>query len=115
VTLASLRSTAETIDGAVAESGKNLVGATEKVDAAVGEITTAAKSVGDMANEIESMVEENRPAIREFTGSGMYELLNLITELRDLAHSLNQVTKEVERDPARFLFGNQQEGYEVPD
>lgn len=114
-TLASLRSTAGTIDKAVAESSDNLVNATENVDGAITEIASAAKSVGGMADEIESMVEENRPAIREFTGSGMYELLNLITELRDLAHSLNRVTKEVERDPARFLFGNQQEGYEVPD
>ena len=26
---------------------------------------------------------------------------------------LNRVTSQVERDPARFLFGNQQQGYEA--
>ncbi len=30
------------------------------------------------------------------------------------SQELNRVTTEVERDPARFLFGNQQQGYETP-
>jgi hypothetical protein len=37
----------------------------------------------------------------------------VITEARGLLVGLNRVTTEVERDPARFLFGNQQQGYEA--
>ena len=36
----------------------------------------------------------------------------MIAEVRDFLVGLNRVTTEVERDPARFLFGNQQQGYE---
>jgi phospholipid/cholesterol/gamma-HCH transport system substrate-binding protein len=114
-TLASLESTAGKIDATVDEAGDSFVSAAGRLDSTLADISEAAESMSGMADEIEGLVSENRPAIKEFTGNGMYELLNLMTELRELANSLNRLTKEVERDPARFLFGNQQEGYEVPD
>jgi hypothetical protein len=39
----------------------------------------------------------------------------LISELRELIVVLNRITIEVQRDPAQFLFGDQQQGYEVED
>lgn len=72
-----------------------------------------AKSISGMADEIEAFVAENRGAVADFTSGGLYELSTFITEARDLLVGLNRVTTEVERDPARFLFGNQQQGYEA--
>lgn len=83
----------------------------------VGELTkdvgAAANAVAGLARETRAMVKENREQIRDFTTSGLYELTTLLTEARDLLVGLNRVTTEVERDPARFLFGNQQQGYEA--
>ena len=66
-----------------------------------------------MVNQINATVAENREPIRDFTAAGLYELTTLITEARDFLVGLNRVTTEVERDPARFLFGDQQQGYEA--
>ena len=57
-------------------------------------------------------VAENREPLRDFTNTGLYDVTNMIAEVRDFLVGLNRVTTEVERDPARFLFGNQQQGYE---
>jgi phospholipid/cholesterol/gamma-HCH transport system substrate-binding protein len=40
-------------------------------------------------------------------------LTGLLVEMRDLVVALNRVTTEIQRDPARFFFGNQQQGYEA--
>ncbi len=77
------------------------------------DLGNSAKSITRMANQINATVAENREPISDFTAAGLYELTTLITEARDFLVGLNRVTTEVERDPARFLFGNQQEGYEA--
>jgi phospholipid/cholesterol/gamma-HCH transport system substrate-binding protein len=66
-----------------------------------------------MANEIRDMVAETRLPLRDFASGGLYELNTLLIEARALLAGLNRVTSEVERDPARFLFGDQQSGYEA--
>ena len=67
----------------------------------------------NMTKEIQSLVAENREPLRDFTAGGLYELNTLLIEARTLLTGLNRVTTEVERDPARFLFGDQQTGYEA--
>ena len=66
-----------------------------------------------VSNQIEALIEENRGPLRDFTSEGLYELTNFLTEARALIGGLNRVTTQVERDPARFIFGNQQQGYET--
>jgi len=73
---------------------------------------TAARLSG-VGKEMEAMVAENREPVRDFTATGLAELTGLVVELRDLVVTLNRVTTEVQRDPARFFFGNQQQGYET--
>jgi phospholipid/cholesterol/gamma-HCH transport system substrate-binding protein len=60
------------------------------------------------------MVSENREPIRDFTTTGLYDLSNLLIEARDLIRELSRATSEVQRNPARFFFGNREEGYEAP-
>ena len=86
----------------------------------VEDARTLIASLDNMANrltgasgQIEDMIAENRTPIRDFTTTGLYELTNMLIEARELIVSLNRVSTEVERDPARFLFGDQQQGYEA--
>jgi len=78
----------------------------------VGEVRQGARNFSAMSGEIEAMVAENREPLRDFTSQGLFELINFLTEARQAVSSLNKITTEVERDPARFFFGNQQQGYE---
>lgn len=72
-----------------------------------------AKNLTSATGALEEMIAENREPIRDFANTGLYELTNLLTEARDLIVVLNRVTTEVQRDPARFIFGDQQQGYEA--
>ncbi|MCZ6453964.1 MAG: MCE family protein, partial [Alphaproteobacteria bacterium] len=73
----------------------------------------SATTMTRVSNEIEALIAENRAPLRDFTSEGLYELTNFLSEARTLIDVLNRVTTQVERDPARFIFGNQQKGYET--
>ncbi|MFQ5972004.1 MAG: MlaD family protein [Alphaproteobacteria bacterium] len=85
----------------------------EEINALVADMRQTADAFTDMANEIEVLVSDVRPPLRDFSNGALYELSSLFTEARELINGLNRVTTEVERDPARFLFGDQQQGYET--
>lgn len=76
-------------------------------------LQTTAQHLSGATQQLEAMIAENREPISDFANSGLYELTNLLTEARDLIVVLNRVTTEMQRDPARFIFGDQQQGYET--
>lgn len=104
--LGSVADTSDTLRSAVTENSAD-------VNALIKELRGSATSFTKMSNELDAMIAENRRPLRDFTGEGLYELTNFLTEARTLVDSLSRVTTEVQRDPARFLFGNQQQGYEA--
>ena len=87
----------------------------DSIAALIEELRDTSANFSAMAAEMTELVDENRQPLRDFTGEGLYELTNFITEARALMDSLTRVSTQVERDPARFLFGNQQNGYETPN
>lgn len=64
------------------------------------------------ADQVALLIEENREPISDFTSQGLFEFVSFLSEARTLLASLRTITSDVERDPARFFFGNSQEGYE---
>ena len=112
--LARADSAISAIDGAARSIEAAVGGPDGEVQLLIADVRGSAQSVAAMANEIEAVVAENREAFRDFSVAGLYELTGLVAEVRSLVTGLNRVTTEVERDPARFLFGNQQQGYEAP-
>ena len=81
-----------------------------------GEAAGAAlASIGATSDKIGALVDDNREAVAEFSNSALIEFTLLATDIRDLVGRLNRLTTEVERDPARFLFGDQQQGYEADE
>lgn len=102
----ALKTTAGTINTTVARSEPKVAGL-------VDDLRATAKTMTGVANEVEALIAENRAPLRDFTGEGLYELTNFLSEARALIDGLNRVTTQVERDPARFIFGGQQQGYET--
>ena len=76
-------------------------------------VGAAAASISETSDEIRALVEDNREAVTEFSNSALFEFTLLVTDTRDLIGRLSRLAAEVERDPARFLFGDQQQGYEA--
>jgi phospholipid/cholesterol/gamma-HCH transport system substrate-binding protein len=86
-------------------------GAIAKLNTALDSADTAVRKLSDMSTRLDAAVQENRPALREFSQRGLGELNQLITETRQLVAGLSRLASEIERDPARFFFGDRREGY----
>ena len=112
-----LTSQAENALGSVARTSDSVRAAVDgnskDVNTLIRELRGSAAAFTQMSTELEALVAENRGPLRDFTGEGLYELTTFLTEARGLIDGLSRVTTEVQRDPARFLFGNQQQGYEA--
>lgn len=104
-TLSAFETTASAVDSAVADTAADA----QKL---IAEFGKTARALTVATEQIGAMVKENRRPISDFTGTGLYELSTLLIEMRELVVTLNRVTTEVQRDPARFLFGDQHQGYE---
>ena len=76
-------------------------------------VNEAAVHFGKSQEELTSLLAENREAINNFTSSGLYEITQLVAEVRTLMSALSRISGQLERDPARFLFGNSQQGVGV--
>lgn len=113
--MAGLATHAETALTRVGDAAATISENRGEIDGLIADLRTTSDAFTAMSSEVTALVEENRAPLREFTGEGLYELTNFMTEARALMDSLTRVSTQVERDPARFLFGNQQQGYETPN
>jgi len=85
----------------------------DQVTAALDRGGEAADAVRDAANEMQTMIETNQQPLADFAASGLYELSQFLVEARQLVAALSRISKKLEDDPARFLFGDSQKGYEA--
>ena len=78
------------------------------------DLRQASRSIAQAADEMAALVNENRGPVTNFASTGLADFNAFINESRQLVDNLNRISTEFERDPARFLFGNQQQGYDAP-
>ena len=112
-TMANLRDASDALKTTAATINATVDRNEPEVAALIGDLRKSATTMTRVSNQIEALIEENREPLRDFTSEGLYELTNFLTEARALIDGLNRVTTQVERDPARFIFGDQQQGYET--
>jgi paraquat-inducible protein B len=98
-----LRRVAATLDG-ILESNRDAIGSM------IDEWTVTASAMRRTADQVEQMVAENRQGLRDFTQNGLYEYTGLAQDAQRLVDQINRIAEQVERDPARFLFGNRAQG-----
>jgi paraquat-inducible protein B len=82
----------------------------EKIGPLLDELTATAISVRRMADQVNNLVAENRAGLRDFTQSGLYEYTGLAQDAQRMVDEITRVTEELQRDPARFLFGDRAGG-----
>jgi phospholipid/cholesterol/gamma-HCH transport system substrate-binding protein len=70
-------------------------------------IKGASDEIHQLAASIDSVVAENRAPLHSFAANGLTELTGLITELQTLSDTLTRVADHLDRDPQRYLFGDQ--------
>lgn len=100
---------ADTLDERSAELESILQGAdsfvNEDLQASLEEIDAVVSEARAFAEELRSTLGDNRAAIDAFAQQGLGEAAAAIAESRRLIRTMDQILREVERDPARFLFG----------
>jgi paraquat-inducible protein B len=82
----------------------------DAIGALIDEWTVTAGSVRRMTDQINATVAENRQALRDFTATGLYEYTGLAQDAQRMVDQINRVAEELERDPARFFFGDRTQG-----
>lgn len=102
---ADMRTLAQNVDRQI----NSFTGATQRT---LDDLRRLSQSFGAAADQIDAMVAENRRPLNDFTSTGLYELTQMATEMRALVAALTRISTQFERDPARFLFGDRQRGFE---
>jgi paraquat-inducible protein B len=82
----------------------------DAIGAMIDEWTIAASAMRRTADQVDKLVAENRPGLRDFTQEGLYEYTGLAQDAQRLVDQITRITEELERDPARFLFGDRAQG-----
>ena len=133
---ASIRSTAVEVDSLIDEIAERLPGllddASATLVAAEGALTTVdastetltgeaaatlnqardtAATLAETAEQLTLLVAENRSALRDFSGEGLYEMSRFLVEARELVASLTRISERFESDPTGFLFRDSAQGY----
>ncbi|MBY0423539.1 MAG: MCE family protein [Parvularculaceae bacterium] len=83
----------------------------EKIMASDGPETV--KEARALVVEMRAMVAENREPLAAFTNEGLSQVGPAIVEARRLMRSLDQVLREVDRDPRGYIFGDSTPRYEA--
>ncbi len=112
----SINNSSDDIELLITDAGKILGMTKDLVDdlrPAIKDIRAGAKGLRSAATQIDAFVAENREPVRDFSATGLYELSHVLTEMRTLIQSLTRITAKLETDPARYLFGDTQRGYEA--
>ena len=90
------------VDGLVQENR-------EDIRASLRNFRQATASADKLMDQLNGVVAENRRPIRQFTEGSLPDLSALIIDTRTAVGKATTILDSIERNPARFLFGNKME------
>lgn len=86
---------------------------TQSTSAILDRARDAVSQLAHASGQLADFLRDNREPLTDFSTTGLYEFSQLLAEARVLVAALTRLTDQFERDPARFLFGDRQQGVEV--
>ena len=111
-TMTALRNAAGTVEKIAEELYRKSAPLLDRTNETMGEFkATLTEFRGTAASRLDKIIEETHTPLRDFSQGGLYELSQFIAEARILVDALTRLSKQIERDPARFFFGDTQKGY----
>jgi phospholipid/cholesterol/gamma-HCH transport system substrate-binding protein len=79
----------------------------------LAELQGAATKLGGAADRFDRLIGVLHQPLDDFANTGLYDFSQLAGETRQLIAALNRIAKEFERDPAGFLIGRGNRGFET--
>ncbi len=83
------------------------------VQVTLSDLRRVLQSLDTVAGQVSGVVADTRTPIRDFSEGGLYEFSQFIAEARVLVAALTRLSAQIEREPARFFFGDTQKGFEA--
>jgi len=109
-TLVSLQQASEELNHVLKTVDATLAEDKKPIAEALATANQTAESVKKLTDTLEAMLAENRGGISDFANGSLYDLAGLINESRQLVRRANETLDKLDRDPSRFLFGNNNQG-----
>lgn len=83
------------------------------VQVTLADLRRVLQSLDNVAGEVTGVLADTRTPIRDFSEGGLYEFTQFLAEARQLVAALSRLSSQIEREPARFFFGDTQKGFET--
>ncbi|MBO0734971.1 MAG: MCE family protein [Alphaproteobacteria bacterium] len=83
----------------------------DQASQAIGQFDRLAKGLVDTNRQLQQVLRENRPGLRQFTQTTLAQAGDAVSDAQRLIAGLSRFVSSVERDPSKLLFGERREGY----
>lgn len=93
-----LRRTIDGLDQAIAQVSAD-------IPAVTADLKAASEAARQAFDEVARTAAASGQPIRDFTGNALPQFTRLSGEMRALINNLDQLTRQIQRDPARFFLG----------
>lgn len=87
--------------------GRAVDAVSDDIPAVTADLRRTAETASRAFEDIGRLVQESAGPVRDFTSAGLPNLTQLARETRGLINNLDRLTRQIERDPARFLLNRQ--------
>ena len=91
---------------AAGQFGDTMATLSDDIPAVTRDLRTAMARALEVIDQIKGTVSASAPSIQTFARTGLPEFTQFALEAQKLVTGLEQLTRKMERDPARFFFGN---------
>lgn len=95
-------------DDATGRFGKLLADNAGEIHAMVTQLNKASAGLSQLTERLNAALQEDRGGLRDFSNTGLYDLMNLIRDTQELVGNINRTVEDLRRNPSQFLFGQQQ-------
>jgi len=87
--------------------GRAVDAVSDDIPEVTADLRRTAESAARAFDDLGRLVRESSGPVRDFTTSGLPNITQLARETRGLITNLDRLTRQIERDPARFLLNRQ--------
>jgi len=95
------------VDQSYTEKG----GLKDQLSQTLSDADRLAKNLNEASRQLQQVLQENRPGIRNFTQSTLTQVSDLVTDLQRFVAGATRFVSDLERNPTGLLFGERREGY----
>ena len=86
----------------------------EDIKAAATRLREVADTIAVTAARFDRIVAENEGNVDRFADQGLAEFEQLLRDAREAMRSVDALTRSLERDPSRVIYGPAPAGVEIP-